>query len=72
MWEMMNGMANSVRNRIMPRRRSGVGTMTAVLIGASVGIAAWEALRKTQPMSRVMNDVDASKMAQEVLNHLES
>jgi len=72
MWDMMNGMANSVRNRLMPRRRNGVGTMTAMLIGASVGIAAWEAIRKTQPMSRVMNDMDASKVAQEVLDHLES
>ncbi|RIV24255.1 hypothetical protein D2Q93_07375 [Alicyclobacillaceae bacterium I2511] len=48
MWEIMNGMANNVRGRVMPRRRNGVNTMTAVLVGASVGIAAWEAIRRSR------------------------
>lgn len=72
MWELMNGMANGMRNRMMPRRRSGMGTMTAMVIGASVGIAAWEALRKSQPMSRMTSDNSATKLAEEVMNHLES
>ncbi|WP_274435835.1 hypothetical protein [Alicyclobacillus sp. ALC3] len=70
MWEMMNGMADGVRGRFMPRRNRGVGTMTAMLIGASVGIAAWEAWRRTQPMSHV-GDSTASRMAQDVIDQLQ-
>ena len=71
MREIMNGMANGVRNRMMPRRRNGVGTMTAMLIGASVGIAAWEAYRRTQAQSNTASDAAAAKMAQEVINQIE-
>ncbi|MDQ0190767.1 hypothetical protein JI721_08590 [Alicyclobacillus cycloheptanicus] len=70
MWDLMNGMADGVRSRFMPRRRNGVGTMTAMLIGASVGIAAWEAWRRTQPMSRI-GDGAAAEMAQNVIDQLE-
>lgn len=70
MWEMMNGMAGGVRGRFMPRRNRGVGTMTAMFIGASVGIAAWEAWRRAQPMSRA-GDNAASKMAQGVIDQLQ-
>ncbi|MCY0888125.1 MAG: hypothetical protein OWQ59_06660 [Alicyclobacillaceae bacterium] len=71
MWEMMNGVANSMRGRFMPRRRSGIGTMTALVIGASVGIAAWEALRKSQPMSRTTSSSGAAQLAQEVLSEIQ-
>lgn len=71
MWNFMNGMADGVRSRMMPRRRNGVGTMTAMLIGASVGIAAWEALRKSQPFSQLNSDADASRMAQKVMDQLQ-
>lgn len=69
MWEIMNGMANSMRNRVMPRRRNGMGTMTAMVLGASVGIAAWETYRR----SRIPNsglDENPAKVAQEVMNNL--
>ncbi len=72
MWELMNGMANGVRNRMMPRRRNGVGTMTAMLIGASVGIAAWEAYRRAQPASRMASNDSANKIAQEVMEQIQS
>jgi hypothetical protein len=72
MWELMSGVANSVRDRVMPKRRSGMGTMTAVLIGASVGIAAWEAVRKSQVASRLTPDATATKLAQEVMDQLET
>jgi hypothetical protein len=72
MWELMNGMTNGVRNRMMPRRKNGVGTMTAMLIGASVGIAAWEAYRRSQPASRMASDGSAEKLAQEVMEQVQS
>lgn len=78
MWELMNGMANGVRRRFMPRRRSGVGTMTAMLVGASVGIAAWEAMRRGQVMSRLngsgssqSSQTGAEQIAAEVLDEVD-
>jgi len=71
MWDMMTGMANGMRSRFMPRRRNGVGTMTALMIGASVGIAAWESIRRTQPMSRATGDATANQVAQDIIDHLE-
>lgn len=70
MWEMMNGMTDGMRSRFTPRRNQGVGTMTAMVIGASVGIAAWEAWRRTQPMSR-MGSSTASRMAQDAIDQLQ-
>lgn len=72
MWELMNGMTNGLRNRMFPQKRgNGLGTMTAMLIGASVGIAAWEALRKTQPISRMTDSSNAVDIAKEVIDHLD-
>lgn len=75
---LMNVVASSVRHRIMPRRRSGMGTMTALFVGASVGIAAWEAVRKAQGM-RMMggsqsssSDGGATALAEEVMREIES
>jgi hypothetical protein len=69
MWEMMNGMTNGMRNRLMPRRhRNGIGTITAVVLGASVGIAAWETYRRTR-----MNGNDsgvAGQIAGQVISSL--
>ncbi|MCL6454838.1 MAG: hypothetical protein K6T78_14625 [Alicyclobacillus sp.] len=48
MWELMNGMANNMRGRWMPRRNNRMNTVTAMVLGASVGIAAWETLRRTR------------------------
>lgn len=70
MWEMMNGMADGMRGRFRSRRNNGVGTMTAMLIGASVGIAAWETWRRTQPLSRA-GDNAAARMAQEAIDQLQ-
>jgi hypothetical protein len=38
MWEMITDM--------MPRRKRGMNTLTAIAIGAGVGIAAWELMRR--------------------------
>lgn len=67
MWEFVNGMANGMRGRMIPRRRNSMGTMTAMVIGASVGIAAWETMRR----GRNMNSTDATKLAQEVMDRIE-
>jgi hypothetical protein len=70
MWELMNGMANNMRNRFRPpRRQNGVGTMTAMLLGASVGIAAWETMRRSRNNGSM--PTDAAKVAQEVMDSLD-
>ncbi len=68
MWEFVNGMANGVRHRMMPRRRNGVGTMTAMMIGASVGIAAWETVRRSRNTNGSGN---AEKLAEQVMQRIE-
>ncbi|MBX5435710.1 MAG: hypothetical protein IRZ33_00675 [Alicyclobacillaceae bacterium] len=70
MWEFVNGMADGLRSRMMPRRRNGIGTMTAMLIGASVGIAAWETIRRAPWANRGLSD-GAQKMAEEVMESLQ-
>jgi len=67
MWEFVNGMANGVRGRMMPRRNNGMNTMTAMVIGASVGIAAWETMRR----SRTIPGNDPAKFAQEIMDRME-
>lgn len=71
MWELMNGMANSVRSRVMPRRRNGIGTMTAMVLGASVGIAAWETYRRSRMNPSSGLDANPANVAQGVLNSLD-
>lgn len=70
MWELMNGMAGTMRNRWMPRRRTGIGTMTAVVLGASVGIAAWETFRRTRMNGNGMGMGTAEQMAEQVMGGL--
>ncbi|WAH36591.1 hypothetical protein [Alicyclobacillus dauci] len=88
MFGLMNTVANSMRYRMMPRRRNGMGTMTALVVGASVGIAAWEAVRKTNMGSRMGGSASgsasgsaggssksqgvASNIAEEVMREIES
>ncbi|MCX7570526.1 hypothetical protein OS242_11185 [Tumebacillus sp. DT12] len=38
MWDMITDM--------MPRKKRGMNTVTAMVVGASVGIAAWEMMRR--------------------------
>lgn len=38
MWDMITDM--------MPRKKRGLNTMTAMVVGAGVGIAAWEMMRR--------------------------
>lgn len=74
MWEMMNGMTNGMRNRFMPRKRNNMGTMTAMIVGASVGIAAWEAMRRGNVVGRVGNrgmQSSAEEVAEQVMNQLD-
>lgn len=71
MWEIMNGMATGMRRRFMPRRRNGMGTMTAMLLGASVGIAAWETVRRSRVIPTGNNNADVTKVADDVLESLQ-
>jgi hypothetical protein len=38
MWDMIND--------LMPRRNRGINTVTAMVVGAGIGIAAWEMMRR--------------------------
>lgn len=69
MWELMNGMSNNMRNRWMPRRNNGIGTMTAMVLGASVGIAAWETLRRSRTGNPMSGDT-MNNAAQQVVDSL--
>lgn len=69
MWNMMNAMSGMARSRMNWRRRShGMGTMTALLIGASVGIAAWEAVRQMQNKNQMPNA--AQDLAQQMMDEI--
>ncbi|WP_229776571.1 hypothetical protein [Alicyclobacillus cellulosilyticus] len=72
MWEVVNGMTDRVRHRFVPARRPNVAAMTAAaLVGASVGIAAWETLRRAQLWGRNSADAQAQRIAEEVMDSLE-
>jgi hypothetical protein len=63
MFEFMDG--------FMPRkRRNGFGTITSMLLGASVGIAAWEIIRRNTNMNQAGN-MDIEKMADTVMNSMQ-
>ncbi|SIT02660.1 hypothetical protein [Alicyclobacillus vulcanalis] len=69
MWNLMNAVNGMARGRMNWRRRNqGVGTMTALLIGASVGIAAWEAVRQRQNKHPMQNS--AQELAQQVMDEI--
>ncbi|WP_018132638.1 hypothetical protein [Effusibacillus pohliae] len=73
MWEMVSNMI-PMANRMMPGRRNrGMNTATAMLIGAAVGIATWEVVRRTTPMGnlRGVNDKALSDMAEEVMDAIQ-
>lgn len=70
MWELMNGMANGMRNRWMPKRNHGMGTMTAMVVGASVGIAAWETFKRTRGNGNGMSS-EIEHAAQEVISQVD-
>lgn len=49
MWELINGM--------MPRRKRGMNTVTALVVGAGVGIAAWEMMRRNNVTGESAEDM---------------
>lgn len=70
MWELMNGMAGNMRNRWAPQRRhNGMGTLTAMVLGASVGVAAWETFRRTRMNGNGSGAMN--QMADQVMNSLQ-
>lgn len=71
MWGIVNGITDGVRGRIMPRRRNGIGTMTAMVIGASVGIAAWEAVRRNNGVLHTAAGGDVSDLADRVMENIQ-
>lgn len=76
MLNLIGAVTGAARHRMMSRRRSGMGTMTALFVGASVGIAAWEAVRKTQGVSRQSGSGSSSSdsamgIAQEVMREIQ-
>ncbi|MCL6516840.1 hypothetical protein [Alicyclobacillus sp.] len=71
MWELVDGMAERVRHRVMPRRRNGMNTVTAMVVGASVGIAVWEAVRRSRTGAGGTMGAAAAETAREVMESLE-
>lgn len=71
MWELVDGMAERVRHRVMPRRRNGMNTVTAMVVGASVGIALWEAVRRSRLGVNGNMSAAAAETAREVMDSLE-
>lgn len=62
MWEMINDM--------MPRRKRGMNTVTAMVIGAGVGIAAWEMMRRNNNgMGESRNDM--SRIADSMMDAID-
>ncbi|PWK13745.1 hypothetical protein [Tumebacillus permanentifrigoris] len=49
MWELINDM--------MPRRKRGINTVTALVVGAGVGIAAWEMMRRNNVAGESSDDM---------------
>lgn len=55
MWEMMSNMMPNM-GRMMPGRRNrGMNTATAMLIGAGIGIATWEMMRRSNTTGNLLN-----------------
>ncbi|ASS74392.1 hypothetical protein CIG75_04930 [Tumebacillus algifaecis] len=49
MWEMITDM--------IPRRKSGMNTVTAMVLGAGIGIAAWEVMRRNNTAGNNTNEM---------------
>jgi hypothetical protein len=58
MWEMVMDM--------MPRKRRGMNTFTAMVVGAGVGIAAWEMMRRNNNAGGSNNQM--AQIADQVMN----
>jgi len=58
MWDMITDM--------IPRKRRGMNTMTAMVIGASVGIAAWEVMRRNNTAGNTGDEI--SKIADSMMD----
>ncbi|MFD2169582.1 hypothetical protein [Tumebacillus lipolyticus] len=50
MWNMITDM--------MPRRKNGMNTVTAMMLGAGIGIAAWEMMRRNNASGNGANQMD--------------
>lgn len=71
MWEMVSNMVPAAR--MMGRRNRGMNTATAMLVGAGIGIAAWEIMRRNNAMGNLRSNMNVNnqgmgEMAEEVLN----
>lgn len=56
MWDMIQDM--------MPRRKRGMNTLTAMALGAGVGIAAWEMMRRNNVAGNMGDMADMGQMTQ--------
>lgn len=63
MWEMVSNVMPNVGR--MGRRNRGMNTITAMLLGAGIGIATWEVMRRTNAGNLANTNIGqaASKMA---------
>ncbi|GIM46798.1 hypothetical protein DNHGIG_23470 [Collibacillus ludicampi] len=60
----MWGFVDEVMDMVPRRRNRGMGTMTAMLLGAGIGITAWEMMRRRNSGG----NTDMAKLAQTVID----
>jgi glucose-6-phosphate dehydrogenase assembly protein OpcA len=58
-------------DNLMPRRRNTMGTVTSMLIGATVGIATWEVIRRNTNFNK-LGDLNTKQMTDALTNALDA
>jgi hypothetical protein len=61
---LMWGFVDDVMDMVPRKRNRGMSTMTALLLGAGIGITAWEVMRRRNPSG----NADMAKIAQTVID----
>lgn len=51
---------NQVLDAVPTRKKSGMGTFTAIMVGAGVGIAAWETMKRSRAASQTWRGIKSS------------
>lgn len=68
MWNMVGDMMPDM-SRFGFRRKRGMNTATAMLLGAGIGIAAWAVLRRNNSAGMIMNGMNAMNGMHEANSH---
>lgn len=69
MWEMVSNMIPAANRMMSGRRNRGMNTATAMLLGAGIGIATWEVMRRNNAVGNIM-DGNMGKMANNAIGNM--